>query len=157
MLQQKGVYVYTTNEIFFNDIDLTNPRNVRGILRDSGLDILYKATQYTHVLQRNGHWVVTEDCGILSARQGDYDCLPNFGKAIETVRQRLDRYKDSFQYTEGYGTLDQLQEAIVNGQTNIAVVKTASDKYHWFNIQGVYSEVFPELAQIGDGFYPDLF
>jgi|GEM_PF-4814349 len=157
LLEEKGIYAYTTNEVFFNDTNPASARNVREILQEAGLDILYKATQYTHVLQKNGQVAVTENCGIISAKSNEYGSLPHYERAINTVKQRLDSYKDSFQYIENEGTLKELQEAIASGQTNVAMVKVAPDKYHWFNIQGGYREVIPKLAKIGEGFYPDLF
>lgn len=157
LLRQQGIYVYTTNDLFFNETSPQNPRSVIGILGEAGLDILYKATQYTHTLLRNGQLVVTENCGLITAKQGEYNALPEFENRIAFVREQLGKFGVTYSFIENQGTLEELQNAIAQGQTNLALVKRAPDKYHWFNTQGSYAEVFPRFAQTGDGFYPELF
>ena len=128
-----------------------------GVLKTSNLDLLYKATQYTHILDREGKHIVTENCGIVTANKGNYDSLPDGNSHIQSIRTRLMTNNPDLRYEEGRGTLDALVEAIRSGMTNIVVIKVADNQWHWFNLPETYDKVFPKLAKTDNGYYPDLF
>ena len=62
-----------------------------------------------------------------------------------------------FAFIERQGTLKEIEKTILQGETNLVVIKISPNQYIWFNAKIAYERLFPKLAQIYGGFYPSLF
>lgn len=157
IMKDSGIYTFSTNEMFFNDLTPGSVRNVLQVLDEAGLEVLYKATQHIHVLDRPGQRIMTENCGIITAKKGSYEALPDAKSRIEATRKEFtDRFSKT-NIVEGEGTLEDYRKSIGLSQTNLVLIKIGSNKYYWFNISGSYYDVCTALATTYDGFYPRLF
>jgi len=156
LLKPQGIYAFTTNDLFFNEQTPNSTRNVLQVLDSSGLEILYKATQLTHVLEKDGKRYLSDNCGLITARKGEFETFPNGDRSIELIRKRLVEYRPDFEFVENSGSFEDFKHSLEN-QTNIAIIKIGKDQFHWFNVEGSYKDVFGRLAQSNTGFYPELF
>lgn len=154
LLREKGVYAFTTNDVFFHTLRENDPWNVMQTIDSAGLEVIFKATMYSEVLDNS---IIGENCGLVTARKGDYEALPNAEKVVGSVRKRFSEYVPDIEVLEAEGALEDFKSSIKDRQTNIVLVKTGPDRYHWFNMKGSYPEVFSRLAQHNSGFYPELF
>lgn len=157
LLKHRGIYVFTSNEVFFNNVRPRSTHSILSVVRESEMDILFKGTQYTHFLERDGKLVMTENCAIFTSKPGEYSHFPDYQQAILAIRKRMKDYTPDLHVIEAEGNLEELERNIEIGQTNLVLLKIGDKKYHWFNAAGGYKDVFAGLASQGDGYYPELF
>lgn len=156
LLRTSGIYTFSTNDIFFNDLTPNSAKNVMQVVDEAGLDILYKATQYTHILNREKDPIMTENCVSMCAKSGDYERMPKATELVERARNGFSEHYPHFTFIEGEGTIEEYKKVTGQSQTNLVLIKIDRNKYHWFNMSGQYVDVFAKLATDNDGFYPDF-
>jgi len=154
ILKPGGIYAFTTNEIFFHNSESNNSKNILQVLEKSGLEILYKATQLAFINKSTSKSIIVENCGLITARRGDFNSFLNATAATDTIRKIfMERYPE-IESIEEEGSYDKFKDSLKK-QTNLILIKINGNNYYWFNIKGEYKDVFMKLARLN--FFPELF